>query len=135
MTTNIPKTRKCLHCGKEFILTHELRLFCPNFTNPDGTVQSCKDDFNNLKQRPKYHMFKKLIKNQHKVWLVLDYFFKNNKEVVSFSELKNYGVDLNFPIQKAALEKTKETVLLFIEYGLKLLPDNNYKIFKHGKNY
>jgi hypothetical protein len=42
--------RRCLNCNKPLVNVHKLRKFCPNTTAADGTINSCKDDFNNKRR-------------------------------------------------------------------------------------
>jgi hypothetical protein len=130
-----PYYRKCPFCGKEFIADHMSRKFCANSVNQNGSVNSCKDDYHNLNKRPNYHLTKNIVAKQILYRDILEYLFKYYKKTIDNEKLISSGIDINFHLLKRKIKGSEKFALLFLEYGLEPINENEYKIFKHGLSF
>lgn len=125
--------KSCKNCGKPIPkYSHSLRLFCPNELELDGSVTSCKDDYNNLLKKPKYDMIKAIGERHWKYFLIIDSFYKKEVKVVDEKTLKEAGLDLNFCLKREQKSEGTGYYLYYIQYRLSTLANGSFRIWPHS---
>jgi hypothetical protein len=126
--------RQCNACGDYLPETcRKDRKFCPS---KYGVKDFCKNKANNPKALETYHLNKGLAK-----------IHKGNRDIlkrllgtvsvreISHQELINEDFKMSFVINQAEMSISKNPALLYLEYGLEQLANNQYKIFRHGREF
>ena len=127
-------SRKCLHCGEPLPeRSRSDRKFCPQ---KFGILNFCKNAYHNPNTLSEYHENKGLKKiNQQNCNILKQLLGKDEARIITDQELIGEGFKLEFIINKAQMRVSKNEAFLYLDYGLELLGNNSYKIFKHGKRF
>ena len=124
--------RLCLHCGKLLPKDcHKGAKFHPREVNPDGSINSCHDDYHNEKKRPEYHKTKKLKKIQFQIFQLLDDLYITGNRVFSKNEIEKI-IDLRNCIKRVKNNTTGYISLIFIDYLLEPIDQNTFEIKRHN---
>jgi len=127
------KNRKCKHCFAPIAdQIHATRTFCPRIKLDDGSVLSCKDDFNSAKRKIEKAPFKGFATHQENMRDRLQNLFNEQGELVTIDLLNQYGIMLNRPAEIAWI-KDGIPIFYFIGFAVIKTSQNQYKIQKHGK--
>ena len=127
--------RECRNCLEPIAdQTHALRIFCERVKLDDGSVLSCKDDYNSALRKIEKAPYKVFSTHQELMHNNLCNLLHKHGEIVSGELLNRFGIILNRP---AEIEWDKDGVqtFYFIEYAVVQINQNQnqYKIIKHGK--
>ncbi len=127
--------RKCKYCNE--ILpknSHGLRTFCQNKIESDGSIKSCKDDYNNAGKKPKYNMLKGWCMKQWTFYLILKLLYERKKvREIEMTELANYGIDFNYSLFREKVKGENKFVLYYLQYYLLPISETKIKIVKHDR--
>ncbi len=126
--------RKCLHCGLPIPEgCRSDRKYCPE---KNGIVDYCKNKVNNVQTQAEYHDTKG-IKNIHILNrdILKRLLGKQETREIAEQDLVREEFKLEFIINKAQMRISKNEAFLYLEYGLELIGNGCYKIFKHGKQF
>lgn len=125
--------RECKNCSEPIAdQAHALRTFCERVKLDDGSVLSCKDDFNSALRKIEKAPFKVFAIHQENMHDRLQSLFKRHGEIVSLELLNRWGIILNRPAE-IGWDKDGVQTFYFIEYAVVRINQNQYKIIKHGK--
>ncbi len=126
--------RRCLHCAELLPeRSRSDRKFCPQ---KFGIINYCKNAYHNPITLSEYHEHKGLRKINKLNRDILKQLLGNNEtRTISESELVQSGFRLEFIINKAQMRTSKNEAFLYLDYGLELLGNSTYKIFKHGRRF
>ena len=126
--------RRCLNCGEPLPeRCRKDRKFCPH---KNGIKDFCKNATHNPKTSLAYHDAKGLNKiNQLNKNILQRLLGSLQHRQISEHELINEGFKLEFIINKAEMSISKNEAFLYLNFGLEVLGNNNYKIFKHGRRF
>jgi len=128
------KIRKCRSCNDRLPEgSRANREFCPK---KFGIKDHCKNKFNNPKTLMKYHLNKDLMKiNTVNRSILKSLLGSLSEREVSLQQPLDAGFRLGYVINRAEMNQSKNPVLLYIDFGLEQLGENNYKIFRHGRKF
>ena len=126
--------RRCLHCNDPLPQrSRKDRKFCPQ---KYGVKDFCKNATNNPKMLMLYHENKGLTKINRTNRDILKRLLGSLEfQQISEQELINEGFKLEFIVNKAQMRISKNEAFLYLDFGLEVLGNNNYKIFKHGRRF
>lgn len=129
--------RKCKYCNE--ILpknSHGLRAYCQNKIESDGSIKSCKDDYNNEAKKPKYNMLKGWCMKQWTFYLILKFLYERRKiREIEMTVLNKYGIDFNYSLLREKLPNENSFVLYYLQYCLVPISETKLKILKHDKSF
>lgn len=127
------KTRKCLYCSEPISdQEHGLRKFCETEKLEDGSVFSCKDDYNAAKRKKKVAPYKSFSNHHIAMHQRIGSLKISCGEDVNTEQINRHGIILNRP---AEIEWSKDgrPVYYFMEYALIDLGNQKFKIITHDK--
>jgi hypothetical protein len=125
--------RECRNCLEPIAdQTHALRTFCERVKLDDGSILSCKDDYNSALRKVEKAPFKVFATHQENMRDRLRSLFNRHGEIVSVELLNRWGIMLNRP---AEIEWTNDgsQIFYFIEFAVVKTNQNQFKIITHGK--
>ena len=126
--------RKCPHCGDPLPeRSRSDRKYCPV---KYGIANFCKNETHNPKTKAEYQEQKGL----KKINRINRDILKRLLEIDEYSEiseqqLKQEGFRLEFILNKAQMRVSGNEAFLYLVFGLEVLGNGNYKIFKHGRRF
>jgi hypothetical protein len=124
------ENRKCAHCGTPIAdQSHGLRKFCPREVLSDGSIKNCKDEYWSAINREQLEPFITVAYFQKQQFENLEGLHKAKGESVVLEDINKWGVDLSRPL-KFKIQENQYT-WWFHHYGIKQLPNNQFKIFTH----
>ncbi len=127
--------RICLFCSTDIPdQEHNARIFCRRLELPDGSIQSCKDDYWAELRKNEHDIYKKIQLFHKQISGVLQQLHQLNLPEITFDILDSTGIHLN----RCLLHNTDETgsiIFHFVDYAISIHPTlNNIKIFKHERD-
>ena len=124
--------RKCLKCKKPIAdQEHGTRKYCRSKKLPDGSVESCKDDYHSPLRKVRNEPFKRIGDFHKLMHYRISLLFKNHGADVTLELLNRYGIMLNRPLEIDM--KNGLGHFYFHEFAVQKLDPVNYKITKHGR--
>lgn len=122
--------RKCLRCKKLIPdQLHGLRKYCENKRLPDGTVESCKDDYHSPIRKKKNEPFQKMAAHHKAMYERIDRLFRTKGETVTEEWLNTWGIVLQRPFEFKVADG--RFIFYFHQYSIKELGNKQFKISKH----
>lgn len=124
--------RKCLHCETPIAdQIHQGRKFCEREVLPDGSVKSCKDDFNARLRKERDKPFRQQNAFQKRLSLAIDNLYRTKGEHITVDDLERYEIWL-----KQALRHEPKGERLFnfhfTHHRLEQLSMTQFKIHPHA---
>jgi hypothetical protein len=124
--------RSCLKCKKPIPdQIHALRKYCANKRLPDGTVDSCKDDYHSPIRKRKNEPFQKMAAFQKAMYERIDRLFNAKGEIVTEEFLNRWGIVLQRPFEFNT--KDGKYIFYYHQYSIKELGNKQFKISKHDR--
>ncbi|SRR5258706_8724942 len=123
--------RKCKNCGEPIAdQAHAARKFCPRIVLEDGSIQSCKDDYNSRVNKPLNLPYTYFAKCHKRYYDGIKEMLDNEGDNVTLEIINRYGINLYRPFEF----KIKQGRFIFYYHalGMEQLADKKYKIFKHA---
>ncbi len=126
--------RKCKQCGLPLPeKSRKDREYCPY---KHGVKDYCKNKFNNVDTLEEYHENKGLKKINSANRRILGNLLGEQKDrTLTAQQLLEAGVNLQFYLNRVQRTTTKNIVLLFLNFALEELENNQYKLYRHGKQF
>ena len=125
------KGRKCLHCAKPIADSeHGLTKFCERHVLPDGSVQSCKDDYHTAQNRKLTTLCRSIALHHKHTLHQIEKLLADKGTTVSLEQLVSYDINLFMP-WALKVDENRHYNFYFIKYAIKPLTNNQYKIFTH----
>jgi hypothetical protein len=122
--------RKCLKCQKPIPdQVHGSRKYCEPKRLPDGTIDSCKDDYHIPIRKKRNAPFDMMAKHHRLMYERIDQLYKAKGDIVTSEHLNIHGISLNRPFQ-FDIQKGK-FIFYYYQYAIKDLGNKQYQIFKH----
>ncbi len=123
--------RQCLHCGAPIAdHIHKGRKFCEREVLADGSVQSCKDDFNARLRKERDESFRGRTALQKRLSIAIAALYKNKGERVTTDDLDRYEI----PLEDALRQEPKGGLFdfYFHHHRLEQLSMTHLKIHPHA---
>ncbi|CAN5546244.1 hypothetical protein BH10BAC1_BH10BAC1_20050 [soil metagenome] len=125
--------RECRFCQTEIAdQIHASRKYCPREVLEDGSIKSCKDDYNSPIRKEKNAHFKGFLVHHEMMRNNIRELYQNVGELVTKSQINQHGIVLNRPAE-FGWNKEEQFIYYFVGYALIRLNENNFKIIKHDK--
>ena len=122
-----------MHCDSPIAdQAHASTKFCPRFVLPDGSIQSCKDDYHSPKRKDANLPYKRIADYHKDAHRRINSLVKAKGDTVSIEQINQYGIRLNRPIE-FVVDAKQVTTCYFVEYAFAQLPNKQFKISKHGR--
>jgi len=126
--------RECLKCFKPIPdQAHGSTKFCERVELPDGSIESCKDDFHAERNKEKNIPYQKLIHHHKYTRDILEKLALKN-ELITAKELDVHGIDLTKPVQ-IKVGKGFLKSIYFIDFYLSQINSSTFKIIKHDNEF
>lgn len=126
--------RKCLYCNKEIPdQAHKTQKYCKREELPDGSIRSCRDDFNAILRRALYLPYKKIVEHHKQTDIEIIKLLDEHGEKVTTELINRSGINLKRPFEFEVDNKTGFYTFYFTRYAFKQTGESNFKIFKHGR--
>ena len=123
--------RKCLKCKKPIPdQAHGLRKYCKTKRLPDGSVESCKDDYHSPIRKLKNEPFSKMATHHKKMYQRINQLYRSKGETVTEEWLNIWGIILKRPFEFKV--ENGKYIFYFHQYLIKELGNKQFKISKHG---
>jgi hypothetical protein len=126
--------RKCKQCGLPLPeKSRRNREYCPY---KHGVKDYCKNEFNNVDTLAEYHENKGLKKINSTNKRILGNLLGDQKDrIVTEQQLLEAGVKVQFYLNRVQRTTTKNSVLLFLDFALEQLDNNQYQLYRHGRQF
>lgn len=124
------RSRKCKHCQTPIAdQAHGLTEFCEREVLEDGSVKSCKDDYNALLRKASDQPYLDLMAFQKQMTAALSALYEAMDAKVTLEQLNQYGIQLQ---RAQKMEFQNELPLFyFIHFRIEQLTPFTFKITKH----
>ena len=122
--------RKCKHCGNRIAdQAHGLIEFCDRKILEDGSIKSCKDDYNSALRREEEKPYRNLVAFHKQMSLAIGSLYLASGANVLVEQLNQYGIQLNKAIE---LERKEGLyTFYFLHHKICQLSKSKYKITPH----
>lgn len=126
--------RKCLKCKKAIPdQAHGLIKFCEREVLPDGSIKSCKDDFNAAKRKKKMGPYK-AIGYYHKLMHDrIEILLREKGELVSLDEILSYGINLTRAVESDYDQDEGDFIHYFVGYTFREYLEKEFLITVDNK--
>lgn len=96
----------------------------------DGSVLSCKDDYNSRRSKAINAPFKFMAQWQKYYHLQIKKLYEKEGSKVTLELINRYGINLSRPFEYAI--KERRYVFYYHKYAIEKIDEKFFKIFEHG---
>ena len=122
--------RKCKHCETPIAdQAHGLQEYCEREVLEDGSIKSCKDDYNAELRRKSDEPYLRHMNFQKRMTEAISALFTSMGEKVTLEQINQYGIQLQRALDLQSPNGLP--IFLFTHFKIEQLTSSTFKISKH----
>jgi len=126
--------RKCLFCDSLIAdQIHGLRIYCETFVLENGSVISCKDDYNTPLTKENNKPYKRIFDLHKRQHIRIGNLLRKKGAIVTLADIEQFDILLHQPAELGKYDG--QLAYFFVEFLITRINEKQYKIIKHDRTF